>query len=59
MVDEAIASAPAGFVGCGRDPAYDIVFEPGRVSFTTFGEGLMVVDPETGELRESTKADVA
>ena len=59
VVDEAIASAPAGFVGCGRDPAYDIVFEPGRVSFTTFGEGLMVVDPETGELRESTKADVA
>ena len=59
VVDEAIASAPASFVGCGREDAYDMLFEPGRVGFTTFGEGLMVVDPETGELRESTKQDVA
>ena len=59
VVEDAIASAPASFVGCGRDAAYDMVFEPGRVGFTTFGEGLMVVDPESGELRASTKEDVA
>jgi len=59
VVEEAIESAPATFIGCGRDESYDMVFEPGRVGFTTFGEGLMVVDPETGELRESTKEDVA
>ena len=59
VVEDAIASAPTSFVGCGREEAYDIVFEPGRVGFTTFGEGLMVVDPESGELRESTRQDVA
>jgi trimethylamine--corrinoid protein Co-methyltransferase len=58
VVEEAIASAPATFVGCGREEAYDVVFEAGRVGFTTFGEGLMIVDPESGELRPSTKADV-
>ena len=59
VVEEAIASAPASFVGYGREAAYDTLFEPGRIAFTTFGEGLMAVDPETGELRESTKQDVA
>jgi trimethylamine---corrinoid protein Co-methyltransferase len=59
VVEEAIDSAPSTFADCGRDEAYDIVFEPGRVGFTTFGEGLMVVDTETGELRASTRADVA
>jgi trimethylamine--corrinoid protein Co-methyltransferase len=59
VVEDAIASAPSTFVGCGRDTSYDTVFEAGRVGFTTFGEGLMVVDPETGELRQSTRQDVA
>ena len=31
----------------------------GRVGFTNFGEGIKVIDPYTGELRESTKPDVA
>ena len=35
------------------------MLDPGRVGFTTFGEGLRVVDLETGEMRESTKQDVA
>ena len=35
---------------CGRDPKNDIVLEPGRVAFTNFSEGIMVVDPRTGEL---------
>ena len=38
----------------GRDPKNDLVLEPGRVGFTNFGEGIQVVDPYTGELREST-----
>ena len=59
VVEDAIASAPSAFVACGRDPAYDALMAPGRVCFTTFGEGLRIVDPQTGELRDSTKADVA
>ncbi len=59
VVEDALRSAPSKFVLCGRDPKNDIVLEPGRVAFTNFSEGIRVVDPYTGELRDSTKADVA
>ena len=59
VVEDAIGAAPVRWTLCGRDPANDLALEPGRVGFSNFGEGLMVVDPESGELRESTKADLA
>jgi trimethylamine--corrinoid protein Co-methyltransferase len=59
VVEEAVRSAPATFVACGRDPANDYVMEANRVGFTNFGEGVRVVDPRTGELRSPTKQDVA
>lgn len=59
VVEDAIRSAPATFIACGRRPEDDIVLEDNRVSFTNFGEGIMFVDPYTGEHRDSTKADVA
>ncbi len=59
LVEDAIRSAPPKVVMCGRDPAHDVVLEDGRVGFTNFGEGIQVVDPYTGELRESRKQDVA
>jgi trimethylamine--corrinoid protein Co-methyltransferase len=59
IVEEAIASAPPRFVAAGRAAKNDVVFDAGRVGFTTFGEGIKVVDPYTLELRESTKADIA
>jgi trimethylamine---corrinoid protein Co-methyltransferase len=59
VVEDAIRSAPSKLVLCGRSPGRDVVLEPGRVGFTNFGEGIVIVDPETGELREPTKADVA
>jgi trimethylamine---corrinoid protein Co-methyltransferase len=59
IVEDAIRSAPAKVVLCGRDPGNDIVLEGGRVGFTNFGEGIQVIDPYSGELRPSTKADVA
>jgi trimethylamine---corrinoid protein Co-methyltransferase len=59
VVEEAIASAPPAWVLCGRDPRHDFVLESGRVGFSNFGEGLMVVDPVSGVLRQSTKADLA
>ena len=33
--------------------------ESNRVGFTTFGEGVFVIDPHSGELRKPTKTDVA
>ena len=59
VVEAAIAGAPASWTLCGRDPAHDIAFEPGHVGFANFGEGLMVVDARSGELRASTKQDLA
>ena len=59
VVEDAVRSAPSKFVLCGRDPKNDIVLEPSRVAFTNFSEGIRVVDPQTGELRDSTKADIA
>jgi trimethylamine--corrinoid protein Co-methyltransferase len=59
VVDEAIASTPSRLVCYGRDPKHDVVLEDGRVGFTNFGEGINVVDPYTGELRQTVKQDVA
>ena len=59
VVEEAIASTPSRLVMYGRDPKHDIVLEDGRVGFTNFGEGINVVDPYSGELRQTTKQDVA
>ncbi len=57
VIEDSIRSAPATFVACGRVPERDIVLEHNRVSFTNFGEGIMFVDPYTGEHRESIKTD--
>ena len=59
IVDEAIKSAPSTVLLAGRDPKYDIVLEGTRVGFANFGAGIQVLDLETGEIRESTKKDVA
>lgn len=59
LVEDAIRSAPKKILLAGRDPKNDIICEGRRVGFTNFGAGVMIVDPYTGELRETTKKDVA
>ena len=59
IVEEAIASTPPRVTLCGRDPRNDVVLEPGRVSFCTFSEGIMIADVRTGAYRPTTKNDVA
>ena len=58
LVEEAVRTAPSTIVLAGRDPRNDLVLEAGRVGFTNFGEGVQIIDPETGEVRLPTKADV-
>jgi len=58
VVEDAIRSAPSKFHAYGRIPDSDIVLEGNRISFTNFGEGIMFVDPQTGEHRDTTKADI-
>ena len=59
VVEEAVRSAPSRLTLAGRTPDRDVVLEANRVGFTNFGEGIQVVDPRDGVLREPTKDDVA
>jgi trimethylamine---corrinoid protein Co-methyltransferase len=59
IVEDAIRSAPSSVRLCGRVPENDVVLEGGRVGFTNFSAGIMVVDPRTDEYRTSTTQDVA
>lgn len=58
VVEDAIQSAPSTFYACGRRPQDDVILEDNRVTFTNFGEGIMFVDPATGNRRETIKADI-
>jgi len=57
LVEDAIRWAPSTFFAFGRSPAKDVVLESNRVTFTNFGEGIVIKDIHTGELRETTKND--
>lgn len=59
MVEEAIQTAPASVFLAGKDPKYDIILEDGRVYVCPFGLGIQITDPYTGEMRETTKQDIA
>ena len=59
IVEDAVRSAPTSVRLCGRVPENDVVLEGGRVGFTNFSAGIMVVDPRTSEYRKSTTQDVA
>lgn len=57
LVEDAVRWAPRKILLAARDPQYDVLLEDKRVHFTNFGEGIMMIDPYTGEYRKSTKAD--
>lgn len=59
LVEDTIHSAPSKIVLAGRNPKHDVVIENKRVHYTNFGEGIMVIDPYTGEYRKSIKQDTA
>jgi trimethylamine---corrinoid protein Co-methyltransferase len=58
MVNDAIESCPEEFTLCGRDPKNDTLIGKKRVAYKNFGTGVMIIDPYTGEVRESTKEDL-
>jgi trimethylamine--corrinoid protein Co-methyltransferase len=58
LVEESIRSAPSRVILYGRDKKHDLVLDSTRVHFTNFSEGVQVVDPHTGELREPVKKDL-
>jgi trimethylamine--corrinoid protein Co-methyltransferase len=59
IVEDAIRWSPSSVRLCGRVPENDVMLEGGRVGFTNFSAGIMVLDPRTDEYRQSTAQDVA
>ena len=58
IIEDAIRSTPETYHAYGRIPESDVVLEDKRVTFTNFGEGIMFMDPYTGDHRETTKKDI-
>jgi trimethylamine--corrinoid protein Co-methyltransferase len=58
LVDEAIASAPSRIIMCGRDGEPALFLEGTKVWFGTGSDCLNFLDPETGEHRPFTQADI-
>lgn len=58
MVEDAIRSAPQQLLLYSRDGSHDMVVEDNRVYISTFGQGVTVLDSETGKIRPSVKKDV-
>ena len=58
MAEECAYWAPRIIVYDARNPDDDFVAEPNRVGFTTFGGCVNIIDPETREVRRTTKKDL-
>lgn len=58
LVEDAIASNPSTITLCSRDGSNDVELTGSRVHYATGGTAIYVIDPDTGERRPSTVADV-
>ena len=58
IVEDAIRTAPSGYLLAGKDEEHDVWLESGRVNFITFGCGIMMRDLYTHERRKTTKQDI-
>jgi trimethylamine--corrinoid protein Co-methyltransferase len=59
IVKQALDTCPSQILLAGINPDRDFMMGGREVGFTTFGTGVQVEDLDTGEIRDSTKADVA
>ena len=59
VVRAALQSAPKAPLLAARDPRCDIVLDGSACHLSNDGCGVRVIDPDTGEVRQSTKEDVA
>ena len=59
MVEDALAQARNEVLLCGRDPHHDMLLGGTRVYLGTGGAAVKTLDLESGQVRESTLADVA
>ncbi len=59
VIEKAMAQAPSAYTLAAMDPALDLSLDGNHSYLATDGCGVEIVDPFTGELRRSTKQDVA
>jgi trimethylamine--corrinoid protein Co-methyltransferase len=59
VVRAALQAAPTAPLLAARDPRCDIVLDGSACHLSNDGCGIRVVDPQTGQLRPSTRQDVA
>ena len=58
LVNDCIESCPEEFMLCGRDPKNDTLVGGKNVVFKNFGTGVLMIDPYSGDVRDSTKEDL-
>lgn len=58
LLEDAIDSTPSKVTLYSRDGEYDAVLEDSKVHYGTGGTAIYVLDPDTGQRRPSTVADV-
>lgn len=58
MIEDALCAAPQTLLLAGRSRERDVLLDSNRVMFTNFGEAVYLVDPDTGEVRNTRKQDV-
>ena len=58
MVERVLAIAGRGFKLCGQKPEYDLDPSGTRIHLGTSGAAVHIVDSETGDVRDSTLADL-
>ena len=58
VVADCLDKAPKEVVLCGRTQGNEYELKPGKVTFTTFGEMIQIIDPQTREVRKTTRKDV-
>jgi trimethylamine--corrinoid protein Co-methyltransferase len=59
LVEDAIQSAPEQVMLAGRTPDHDVLLDNNGNAYRNFSGGINVVDPYTGGVRQTTKADLA
>jgi trimethylamine--corrinoid protein Co-methyltransferase len=58
LVEDMLTIAARDITLCGRDPAHDLHLTGSNVHFGTAGAAVHIVDPVTGDYRESTAQDL-
>ena len=58
LVEDMLAKAARNITLYGRDPKHHLSLEPARVHYGTAGAAVHIVDPMTGEYRDSTAKDL-